>query len=1332
MAFDIVIGNDAQPNSFSVVIGTSSSAIIGDDEPAAPVRPPAKPWRWGAAPADDDVVPQPTPIAADESPPGVFAPIAKPWKWGLAPADDNVVPQPAAILDVETPPGVFVAKTKPWRWEPPPSVDDLALPAAAVVDEEYRPPVVYARRARPAPIVIWDDALPIAPASATPPGPTIDQWETGDLSGKWVVAIEGYPYLLTDATPTQATTAWSGTDFVQALHGLYIGSGLANEQALSPWEPFPSGGRLTLRVVQDENDTFGIDTHKNLPTSESLMTATVDADDTTFTLKSASSFASSGTAYCGSEAIGYANKSGTQLQVLTRGKFAPFGCDPSGSGGDRFGRPHAIATDTNAINLQPVVASDPRSWIGKWVGLWAHRIDVPNSLLNVKDDALLCFAGRITEIRDQADPMCTQVEVQHILDVVKDCTIGVDPWSAKLVEGVNVPVGGAFEMIDFSDTFDVTTKLVANPLVVVSGAPASANEIQGGVTITTQQLCDKINAWLAAERAAGRLNGGYSLGIKQAAINGESRAVMYFQIPGTAGDFVGWRMNLPSSVNKHLGTFVIVDHEQPASAQPGTPHDTIQAGAGHTANNIELTPSTGIPFRNSINPNYRFELYDERNTFFDQSAYLPGQLSGWANQPANVGPKAILKLDSWLFGVVYTAGSPSALTHFVPYQSTGTGSTDSIFHGDNYLITVDDPRGPIEVTQVFVLEGTFGDIVKQIFYSTGTVGYNHSTLDVLPAQMAIGIPGILLGDNFETSVDLLPGADAAISLTVEKPKKLADILGGDLIVRWAFLRWAHQSLQFWTWSTPINGITLTEDNKGSPVNVDDEQRSISALSDKEQRNLIKLQYNRDSAIPDNAGYRNTEIVVDRVAIDDAGRIPKPITISLANTFSQHTASGAGIQDLLPRFMAVAPLFTHPGRRTPRTMTPDLFEQLTIGDTVVVSDNFARDPDTGRRGTTARPGIITRHFYTPGGAMPGGEVADMHGELEIMFRDVDRHGLLVPAAMVDDTAANAGWDAANGFITLYAHKFSESGENADVTWFPDGSIVRVIEIDPADPTNPLVWSGQQVALVGGNVLELSPGLGIGPAWDNTKKYRVIYDHYASCIAAQQARFAFFADDTDARVEDLRVPYEYAINSHLGGGAYQIDPVQWPPQAPTANVPDDDVELPPDNAAVDGAGVDVGTNIALNRLINSLMDYKTTRSAPWLQSTEMSGAAATGTYKCVEIRCINLGEDNYLLKPTRKYYVAPFFKSSDGTTATCRVSLCKSYPQQTSPNADVDRGFVYGEATFSTTSATYTTPSAVGIPLGNIKGMFGRAYLVIELTVKARCMGLGYAQEGPREQ
>ena len=249
-------------------------------------------------------------------------------------------------------------------------------------------------------------------------GTTLAAMNAGSLSFKWIVSIEGYRYLLTDAPVAAAVTAYAGTDWTSALGGLTVD--LKNSSEIDPWEPFKNGGTCTFSVLPDAADTFGIDTHRRAAGAETQLTATAGRADTTLTVNATSTFAASGEAFIGTECFAYTGITGTTFTGCTRGRYSPFAA--GGSGAPRFSEYHRQGLDVNQVALFPVVTSQPRVWIGKWVRVAVHQY--VNGVLDVSAQAQTVFAGRIVEIRDDPNTGCTQVDVQHVLDVVADTTVG--------------------------------------------------------------------------------------------------------------------------------------------------------------------------------------------------------------------------------------------------------------------------------------------------------------------------------------------------------------------------------------------------------------------------------------------------------------------------------------------------------------------------------------------------------------------------------------------------------------------------------------------------------------------------------------------------------------------------------------------------------------------------------------------------------------------------------------------------------------------------------------------------------------------------------------------
>jgi hypothetical protein len=324
----------------------------------------------------------------------------------------------------------------------------------------------------------------------------------------------------------------------------------------------------------------------------------------------------------------------------------------------------------------------------------------------------------------------------------------------------------------------------------------------------------------------------------------------------------------------------------------------------------------------------------------------------------------------------------------------------------------------------------------------------------------------------------------------------------------------------------------------------------------------------------------------------------------------------------------------------------------------------------------------------------------------------------------DTATNAGYNAGTFTLTCYAHKHSNADEAADASYMSTTRKVRIVEIDPVDPAAPLSWD-RVVASQTGNTITLTAALS-SPSWDATKHYRVIWDDYPDAIAAQQTH-AYQADDADGRIADTRAPYQYSHQAHKQNGAF-------PPTSDYAhNSAGDPIELPPSSSFGDGVGVDVGTDVAINRLATNLIDYKTAHIGPTLATLTTVLGDVTHDYILSAIIPINLSPDGLSQTVKRYLYVSPFGLSST-SDGIIRITLSRNMPSEDTPH-NVDRGSLYGEAVFTAIGGTFTTPTAKAISIGSIKDNSGTAYLLIELKAGAgsstiSCYGLGICYEGPR--
>ena len=1123
------------------------------------------------------------------------------------------------------------------------------------------------------------------------PGTTIAALAAGSTSSKCVVALEGYQYLFTDATPTEATSAWDGRDWTLttgALTGCTFD--VRHEQRINPWDPFTSGGKLTFAVPAQSPgntaaaDPFGVDFRRKTAGDENVLNATIDSNDTTATVLSTTGFASSGTMYVGTEAIGYSGVTATTFTGLTRGKWAPFGVD--GGAASRFGHQHTVAIDPNAIKLKPLVTEQPRIWRGKWVGMWRHLYNAETGLLNTRADARLEFAGRVVEMADDPATMRTVVHCEHALDYVKRAVLGRDLWSARVKEGIRLfptasQPGMQFDMHDYNGT----TGRDANPLTVVSGNPASVNEIKAGI-YTIHELASKITDWLSAEKIAARLHGTYWITVA-ASSSGTWHTWFNWKIPGT--NMCGGSFVLPEDVDRMFGTI----------SDQGASLGRRMVYMSNVEPSVEDDRrSDNTPLRNMVSNNWNgIEVTEEAGTRVDQTSSLPW----WAQSGNGTNNGGFLIDGKWVVFGKYSSGEITQITAISAVQGTLPDQD----------VPLDAPQAIVSIKQILCVEDTWANAIKKLFYSTGTTGYNHATYDAYPVQLSLGIPGEILGDAFENSVDALPGAlNTAFTLFLDEPKRLDEILKGALIFRWSFLRWQDEGIQFRTWTSPTTGDALTEGNKAAASGQDDNHRAATVLTGEWARPIIKLDYDRDvRASGQNDGFRSSITIADHTAIEDAGGDAKPFTIQLRDSFST-----ADVQALKAQFQSGAAMFTRDVSKITRSIDSRFFEGYGVGDCVLVTDTFAGDPDTGLRGVATRPGIIIGHRWTLGGAGANGAVSPASGEVDIMFRDLLRIGTYVHTAQLDDTAASNGYIIGTKVATCYAHRFSESSEAADATRFPAGAKIRMLEIDPPDPAAPSTHD-DTVASQSGNTITLTTGFA---GYDDTKLYKIISDTYGDASATQQGAQAYQADDADGMVADARRPYQYVATFVNLADTY------------TANAANDPIELPASSTYGDGVGRDVGTEASVNRLIDNLIDLKTAHSKPTIYA-ELSGASATGTYVLLDSYPICIGGLINSTTVNRSMSTTVMMKSSDGASASVRVSLCRFPPSGTTIQ-DVDRGQVYAEATFTVTSTTYAQVTAQNIAIGGIPPALsgGEMWVVMEATVKARTYGVVKLQVGAR--
>jgi hypothetical protein len=1178
--------------------------------------------------------------------------------------------------------------------------------------------------------------------------PTLGKMRGGSMVAKVVVAIEGCKHLLSDAPAASVAAAWAGTDFAEAdvLGGVFVE--LSNTHSISPDDPFASGGRCVIRVMDDSPDhadTFGLYVHKRNAGDKTTLSLTADRNDTTLTVRRTADFPSSGTAYVGTEAIGYTGTSVGAFTGVTRGKFSPFGCDSSGSGGSRFARHHRVSYDVNTTLSNPVVTDVPRNWMGKGVAVYLHTWDEATQQLNTRARAQLIYVGRIVGIADDADTMSTVIDVEHIAEDFKRGVVGKDLLAADVAPGIRIVAGRKFQ---YSDTVFSSPAAGGNAsdLNVVASGASGAYQMNEGF-YTGDELAGILSRWLAQAKTDAAIAGYISVGYAVSAGNVGLRSKIWYRFESASTVNASFGMTMPGEVAAFFGfsdgESSPIGQSVNVSKQDKTNKSGIKQGdyvPFHTMVFKPLGPGrTGNEFATT---SLSYELENVRGTFVSQYGFLPASIK--ASAPAGTDWGIFLLDDKVLMVASYqvVAGPPYEVSirnaWIAPFQLAADNSTDAL----GYLgRRIDEPPAAVTLRQVLILEGQFKDIVNRIVYSTGATGYNHGTYDVFGAGVGIGIPGSLLGPEWERSLENLPCADSPIAVVIDEPTKFADLFRDDFMLRRAFVRWHDQGFEFGTWRTPLVALAeheLTESNKAAPADASENHRIASQETDQWHYPTVKIDYSRDFGGSRSATYLKSIQIEDQAGTDGSGNTGRTLNLKMRNTFAQYAQAGAAVEELIKEYMAGLPMFSRPSRMISRSIDMRYFETVAVGDICTITDLFARDPLTGVRGITSRAGIVTRISYDLGGPRPDGGVRPMYGEIELFFLDTQRGGVYAPAAEVHDLINYGGYAAGYNATTkqlwlkrtAYAFGAVINTIRGPITYtterdarsFVVGDKITIVERDPANTASPTTWN-DTIAAIDGDVLTLTTGLA---GWSATKLYRVIPQAYGS-VTARQQDYVYQADYLDEMIVDTEIADQYSS---------AVETVAFTPTASTEKA-----ELVADLTWGDGKALDVGTDAALARSINAFIDYKSAHQAPFLWENVLGPVDETSTeWACFFFGPVYCGTEHLSSTVTRVLRVAPWFRSRTGSTGKIRVTICSVVPTQPPGGNRYLPGEQFRDAMFSdrfsqstewsTTSTTWQTGAAVDLNLNCKDLQWGYVWLIVQGTGYVQCRGLAQLTEGAR--
>ena len=1166
-------------------------------------------------------------------------------------------------------------------------------------------------------------------------GTTLAALNSGSTSIAMVAAVEGYDELFTEYGDTAAVaTAWSGTGWTSVRGGLHVDLDIS--QSLDPNEPFVDTGSCTLTMVPVANgalDLFGVAVGRKTSPYETYLSATLNNTATTVTVKSTSGWPASGALHIGTECIAYTGTTATTFTGCTRGKYSTLGSFANQVTPDTtksFGHYHRVTDDALAINLAPLVTSKPRMWIGRWVTVYAHRI--VSGVLDTKAEAELVFAGTIVDIRDDPNTGAVAMQLRPAVESFKESVIGSSQWNATLEDdGVYLTTGDTF---GFSDN-NGTTQEDANSLVVVASGATGTNQINAGV-YSLGDLCSALSAWTAAETTAARLHGSYSFASPVSVSGGGYLTKVYWTLTGAP---VVWTWSMPKIVSTFLG----FDRISTPDNNPSYPVNQVvghgDPGGGTAQHWHPGDNPMRVAFTVNAQSSSRVLLTTKSGTVVD-NPHLPSAfkspLANLLGGASNVGDWGVFEFDGngkrlVLAQITDNADGTVLLTDIRPaYYFTPKG--DPSFQPIGFQYGSDDT---LKVRQVYAFENTPSVLITLFAVSTGTDEYNSPYTATLPLGCGAGLP-FEVCDTLETSLSRVTASTGKITTIIEKPTKLSELIRADMAVRWGAICWHQGSVTAVQWRTPtaqlalLSGVTLTDSNKAEPAGHKVNHKAATSETSEWLRPVVKIRYSRDAMDPMGDSYAQNLSFMDETSIDDMGGARNSITINLRNTYRQ--TLGQPIDSLLASFFDTLPLVSRPARKVTRSIDSRYFWQIAPGDIVLFTDTFARDPETGLRGISARPAMVTKVKWSLGGNDIGGSISPMGGEVDLLFSDRNpaRFAPYVPAGMVNDLYSIDSYD--HGYLSsgpslfLLGNRFSETTDTAavDAASFNPGDKIIIIERDPADPDAPVKWE-RTIAAGGvtGNAITLTSALS-SPSWDNTKQYYVVSQTYSAATTTQHLN-TYQADESDALIEDSASPYLY--------GSSQPDSTcttnaGMDSQYPFSSV--NDIEMPPTLVRTDGAGRDVAHEAGLVRLANNLIDYKLAPQFPTLSNTAITNTTVTGTGRLlVAYWPVFLTFENLNSIIQRYMTIAPIAWSTDGTSTKIRVTISRERPSFPT-HTNVTWTGTYSQ--YEWTGITSTTPAVLAdaeLPVLT-KDQLGEAWVTVELGYKCGTRLLSKCWVGPR--
>ncbi len=876
---------------------------------------------------------------------------------------------------------------------------------------------------------------------------------------------------------------------------------------------------LSLTVLDADDALIGLLAREADETvARAELVTSVDSNDTTLTLADVSSFASSGTAYCGNEQIPYTSKTGTTngtLNGCTRGKRSLFYTNSGAA--NEFGQPHRVDTDLGETGVyRPLVTAGPRNWYNREVALYLLHKEGGSTWSapgpSATKTAQLLWVGRLKNWEDLGDGRI-RLDTVSVMEKLTT-TLLADQYKGKVAEGIYLTEKDA----QFRVTASVTT--TATPPVHLKWNSTAYVTLPGtGGYVTHAELAssidDQLSAWFNASPGTDfpstwRMTLVYK--------GGDSGLRYEFELNDsspTAGATYKVDVFLSPAVWRLLGW--------PLGAE------RAETPAGHTVDRraLEREAATSTWHLQAPDPPQRFAVRADPAAPFSNLVVTVTATNGVSfvtqgSIPASMNegsPTGFLRIGSDLIVPVKVLSTSGDDTTFsicgMPVGSfllkEGYDNQTATTTYTRTLMTAPDDLNAEDLTveQVWCESGPVGEIMLKLLASTGTSGYNHATYDYFPAGMGAGIPWTLLDE-----VSWLNLGRHDYLLLLEKPTPLRTLIESALKVLGHYCVFKDGKISLVTigeeWSGATRLVALTESNKAMVVKDGRESVTLRSRVTRSPEGLINrmtLRFNRTLD-----GKFNRQVTVNaRSSQTDFGQVKANVIDAIGfyeiNGFIQSTGIVAWQSDVAATALAY---FSRPLATVERTYDFQAATRLFPGARVSMTDNVIVDSTDGTRGVSSLLGwcVEAPTDWSQGGIGNGKFVYSP--ELAGV-----RLGSWGPSGRVDDTYTSGGftrgYDPALKQIKLKQHEYSETTEDKDVTYFSSGDKVRVVRLDPTHCHSFDSWSDTINATDEANdLITLTTGLSGFPT--GAGYFVIEFDDATTSTAGQRSSFVYLAAPT----------------------------------------------------------------------------------------------------------------------------------------------------------------------------------------------------------------------------